>query len=125
MTKLKNEEIRKIRTNPWHKNKGGLSLDQEIIEESVKNLRLTYCPICKGKLERNDNFGTNLISNDKIIQRYCPNENYIFEMGVHQYNGNTFGTSIRMRIYTNSMHTQLIADSGELADINKYVNLWI
>jgi hypothetical protein len=113
-----------IRTKPWYKNEKNLSFDQGILEETVRTCSLTKCPICKGKLKREDNFGTSLPGSDRNVSRYCPNENYILTLMAHQYRGNGgAGTEFYLEIYTNSKFSKLIADSGELADTKEEVTL--
>jgi hypothetical protein len=120
-------KIRGIRTKPWYFLEKGLKINQEIIEETVRNLRLERCPLCKGNLSTEDNFGTSLpsylSSQDNSEERYCPNENVIVELSVHPYRGNTSGTEVYMKIYTNSKHAKEIAHSGELADISEPLDI--
>ena len=59
MDKLSDKDIRTIRTKPWVKNEG-INLDQKVIEDTVKDLQLTNCPVCKGPLSSKDNFDTDL-----------------------------------------------------------------
>ena len=117
----------KIRDKDWYENKGQLVFKKEVLEEIVENLKIEKCPCCAGPVESKDNFGTNLIlgiSNRNKIVKYCPKENYIIELESHQYKGGEMGTTLGMRIYTNSKYPQLLADSGFLADIkNKHVDL--
>jgi hypothetical protein len=125
--KALDKEIRSIRTEPWYFLKEGLKINQDVIEETVKNLRLERCPLCKGDLSTKDNFGTALqdylASPDNTEERYCPNENVIVELSVEPYRGNTSGTSVYMKIYTNSRHSKEIAISGRLADISKQLGI--
>ena len=47
MAELSLNETKKMRNKPWYINKQNLTPDKEVIEEIVKNLRLTKCPICR------------------------------------------------------------------------------
>jgi len=113
-----------IRTKPWRENTG-LSIDQTVVEEAVKNLNLTTCPVCKEKLSNIDNFGNNLstVSSTNKMERYCPKDNYIIELKTHQYFQNGEKTLLFMRILTNSKNFKVLAESGELVNISKYVDL--
>ena len=123
MTRLSEEVIRKIRTKPWYKNEQNVILHQTVIEEAVRSLRLTKCPVCKGDLSNKDNFGVGLPKNETFEEKYCPKDNYIIQLQAHQYKGNTQGTSLHMYIFSNSRHSVLLADSGELADISQCIGL--
>jgi|GEM_PF-4276120 len=124
MNKLSDKDIRGKIREQWMKN-GNLSLDQTIIEQTVKDLDLTMCPVCRGALSLEDNFGTSLIApNTTKMEKYCPKDNYIIELTAHQYLGSGMGTTLSMRILTNSKHYEVLAESGELADISKHVNLF-
>lgn len=125
--KTLDKEIRSIRTGPWYFLKEGLKINQDVIEETIKNLRLERCPLCKGDLQTKDNFGTSLqsylASPNNSEERYCSNENVIVELSVQPYRGNTSGTTMYMKIYTNSKHAKEIAISGQLADISKPLDI--
>ena len=119
--------LRGIRTKHWFKNPKNLNIDQQVIEETVKKLTLTQCPVCRRDLSNEDNFGFHLPSDSYLSfqfqEKYCPKDNYIIKLRAHQYSGNTFGTHLDMKIYTNSKHSELIAESGELADFSEHVKL--
>lgn len=124
MRRLSDEVIKGIRTKPWYINKKNLLIDSEVIKETVKELCLKKCPICKGELKNKDNFETPLPSKRFYMERYCPNENYIISLAAHNYEGNGgSGTTLSMEIFTNSKNFVTIADSGVLADISKEVDL--
>ena len=128
--RLKPEDIRSIRKDSWANNPGKVSIDSKVIEETITTLKLTNCPICGEPLELSDSHGNSL--SYKLggqcfpfdsMQKYCSNERYIVELEAHRFDGNTYGTEIYMRIYTDSKNSKLVAYSGELADINKHVEL--
>ena len=123
MGKISEDCIRGIRVKPWFRNPRNLKLDQAIIEETIRNLKLTKCPVCKGNLSLNDNFDTSLPFNDWSQEKYCPEDNYIIRLEAHQYRGNTSGTGLKMQIFTNVRYSELIADSGELADFSAQIDL--
>jgi len=114
-----------IRTGPWFFNKG-INLNQNIIDESVKKLELEKCPVCESRLSYRDNFGNPLPREFRKRFGYCPKDDHIIEFSYHQYEGNTFGTTLSMKIHTNSKFSELLADSGELADIKgKHIQLLV
>ena len=114
----------KIRENQyWYRNEKKINLDQAVIKETIRNLKLSKCPVCKGDLSSQDNFGTSLPWNNYSQEGYCPRDNLIIKLGAHEYSGDTSGTALYMEIYTNSLHSKMIAESGMLADISKHVNL--
>jgi hypothetical protein len=120
--------IRSIRRSEWPRSTQKVTIDQSVIEETVKNLRLIRCPVCTTKLESSDNFGHPmraplLTSGDGVAHAYCPKDNYVITLLSHQYEGNTYGTSLHMSIYANCYHRTLIADSGRLADIAEHVQV--
>jgi len=115
--------LRFLRKGEWYRN-AGVHIDQEVVEETVKSLRPNRCPVCKGDLERKDNFGTTLPLDGRAIEGYCPKDDYIVRLEAYQYLGNTSGTELHMEIFTNSRHSRLVADSGRLADFEShYVEL--
>lgn len=121
---MEKQGLRKIRTEPWFKNEKNISLEKSVIEETIKKLKLTKCPVCKGDLSQKDNFDLSLPFNENYVEKYCPKDNYIIRLIALKYAGNTFGTSVFMEIHTNSRYSQLIASSGELADFSKHVNIF-
>ena len=128
MPKLTREEVGEIRTDSWWKNKRRLSLDKAVIEESVLNLHLMNCPVCGGKLSREDSSGTRLHGDYNnplsFVERYCPKDNFIVRLEAHQYIDGGCGTTLGMDISTNSKYSEIIADSGKLADIkNRHLSI--
>lgn len=107
-----------IRKGTWAKNEG-INIDQKVIEQTIKELELKTCPVCKGSLESRDQFGTHL--NDPRMREtkimYCPKDNYIIELTAHKYKGNVWGTNFIMKIHTNAMISKKLAHSGVLADL--------
>ncbi len=116
-----------IRTKPWSQIDRSLKIKQSVIEKTVRELELTFCPVCSGDLKSKDNFENNLnlgISNSKNIVRYCPGDNYIIQLEAHHDLGGGKGTQLSMTISTNSKYSRTLAKSGDLAKIkNKQVNL--
>ncbi len=124
VTKPEKTDTLEIRPLPWFENHGKLSLDQAVIEQTVRNLRLTHCPVCTGELSRKDNFGVSMPSfgspeNVEAIQRYCPKDNYIVELRAHHYHSDRKGATVHMVIYTNNMHVRTLANSGILANLDQ------
>ena len=120
MAKLRQEDIKTIRKGDWYKNSGKASIDQSIIEETIKNLNIIHCPICGNETSHKDNSGNTLPLDTHRQQKYCSNENYILELSAHEYAGNGGrGTTLQYNIWTDSKNSKLIADSGELADLKK------
>jgi hypothetical protein len=116
-TQEETDSLRFLRKGDWYINQG-LTLDQEVIEETVRNLRPTRCPVCRGNLSHKDNFGTRLSWSREAIEGYCPTDDYIIRLESRQYVGNTAGTQLFMSIFTNSRYSRLVADSGRLADFS-------
>jgi predicted anti-sigma-YlaC factor YlaD len=118
MPSISDTAIRGIRTKPWYRNEGNIPIDQAVIEETVRKLHLTKCPVCRGELKSKDNFGTYLPRKRTLEEGYCPQDNYIVQLEAHKYEGNTSGTTLYMKIFTNARQSVLLADSGELADLS-------
>ena len=119
----------KIRSKEWYKNTEELEIDSWVIEETMKNLELKLCPVCRTSLEKNDNHGNSLpFPQTQTSQKrygYCPKEDYVIGLASHQYESKfEIGTALSMQVYTNSMFPRLLADSGELAKLKgKHVDL--
>ncbi len=124
MLEKKTEKIKFLREGDWYINKNKINLDQKIIEETTNNLRLKKCPVCKGELSHQDNFGEVLLRENNVQEGYCPKDNYLIRLEAHQYKGNTSGTELFIKIFTNSKYSKLMADSGLLTDFSSlYVRL--
>ena len=110
----------------WSNNSGNLSLDKKIIEETLRDLQLVKCPICGRELEYKDNFGVTLSNNfNKYwdeMERYCPKENLIIQFIAQREVGMSPKTILRMKIFTNSRYSKLLAESGPM-DIPGLVSL--
>jgi len=119
---LKDDQIRGIRTKDWPVNKKDLKFNQEVIEETVRNLKLIRCPICATNLESTDSAGGKLRPDFLAKEKYCPKDEYVIELHAHPYSGASSGTQLYMRIFTDTRNSQLIAASGKLADITRKID---
>ncbi|MFC1710800.1 hypothetical protein ACFLZJ_01440 [Nanoarchaeota archaeon] len=119
-TRFNEKDLRKgVRTSPWVKNEKSLPLDQVVIEETVLNLKLNKCPVCKDKLKSGDRAGNMPKSTVQPVQdeKYCHKDKIAVRLSTHPYVDGTRGTQIFMDIYTDSRNSKHIAESGVLADL--------
>src|SRR3989344_6581106 len=111
MAGLSSNEIKKIRTKPWYINKQNLILDKEVVEEIVKNLKLTKCPVCKEELESRVSDYIKPRELDEI-KKYCPKNDYMITLRAVRYNDPEEDiTCIYLGV---SQKGRLIAFSGQL-----------
>ncbi|MBT3405331.1 hypothetical protein HN832_00410 [archaeon] len=91
-----------------------IPLNQEIVTEIFRELKLTRCPSCSGTLQLTDNHKSTLGYKNTGLEdgeqsRYCPKEDYWLELESHQYRGNTHGTELTLEVSTNSKNSSLLA----------------
>ena len=70
-----NEEgvVRQLSLDNWKLYRGDLK--QEVIDRTVRSLRLSDCPVCESELKDEDNFGARMNRCSEMVEGYCPSCN--------------------------------------------------
>lgn len=88
--------------------------NSEIVKKTLETFALNACPSCRGKLSDKDSAGYRLDKTAYFIEKFCPDEYFIVQFKI-----NPNSNAAYMKIFTNTLHPHLIAESGPLAYYNE------